>query len=245
MRLWKSWLIAEKDLKLIGRRRSFLVGLIVFPLFVGIGLPVILNHVIVNRGILAPEITNLLGAFGFFFVLLSVFLPLYISSYSLVGEKIEHSLEPLLSTPTSDGEILVGKYIGVFIPVIIAIYIGTVIFMILSDVFTSPHLGYNFFPNWSFGIIVLVTVPLANIYAISFSVFISSKVNNTQSAYQLGVFSVAPFIILYVMGELGIVSLSSNNNILIISGALFVMAVAMFFISRATFNRDEILTSWK
>ena len=33
-------------------------------------------------------------------------LPANLASYSMVGEKVERSLEPLLATPASDGEIL-------------------------------------------------------------------------------------------------------------------------------------------
>jgi ABC-2 type transport system permease protein len=211
----------------------------------GIGLPSLVEYLIVKRSIQTAAATNLLGAFGFFFMIFAVFLPLYISSYSLVGEKIEKSIEPLLSTPTSDGEILIGKYIGVFIPSILSIYLGSIIFMILVDLFTFGKFGYLFFPNVSFGIILLIAVPLASLYAISFSVFVSSKVNNAQTAYQLGVMSVIPFIILYVMGEIGIVSLNNDTNVLIISGAVLIMSILMYIVSRATFRRDEILTSWK
>ncbi len=245
MRLWKSWALARKDMKILIRRKSLVGGLLVIPVLLGVGLPAILEYVIIKKVVQSSVVVDLLGAFAYFFVLLSVVLPLYISSYSIVGEKLEKSIEPLLATPTSDEEILLGKYIGVFIPVIIAIWLGTAIFMIMADAFSSASLGYYYYPNQNFGILVLIAVPLACLYAISFSVFVSAKVNSTQTAYQLGVLTAVPFFILYVLGELGIVSLVSDTNILIISAALLVMAVVMFFISRATFKREEILTSWK
>lgn len=249
MRLWKSWLLAKKDLKILMRRRSLMVGLIVLPLFMGIGLPSLIHYVLIKRAAsltaTTPYIVNLLGAFGFFFILISIFLPLYISSYSIVGEKIEKSMEPLLATPTSDGEILIGKYIGVFIPALLSVYFGAIVFMILMDTFTFSFLNYLFFPNTSFEIVLLIAVPLAVLYAVSFSVFISSKVNSTQAAYQLGALSVLPFLVLYVMGEIGIVSLSNDTNILIIAGVLLIMAIVMYLISKATFKREEILVNWK
>lgn len=245
MRIGKTWILARKDMKIIRRRWPLMIGLVALPLILGMGLPVVLKVVTIRRSVPVPMVENLMGSFGFFFVIFSVFLPLYISSYSLVGEKIEKSLEPLLSTPTSDAEILFGKYIGVFIPVILAIYLGSFVYMAMADFLISSIIGYVFFPNWSFAIIMIIAIPTACIYAISFSVFISSKVNSVQSAYNLGVFSVAPFIILYVMGELGIVSLNDDTNVLIISGVLLVAAILMYFISRATFNRENILTAWK
>lgn len=215
------------------------------PLFMGIGLPLLLHYLITNRSLQPLLLADLLAAFGFLFILISVFLPLYISSYSIVGEKLERSLEPLLSTPTSDEEILMGKYISVFIPVILVIYLGAVIYMVLADALTYGALNYIFYPNSTFAIILLIAVPLACLYAISFSIFISSKVNSVQIANQLGILSIFPFVILYVMGEIGLVSLVSERNILIISGVLFLMSALMFLVTRATFKREEILTDWK
>ena len=63
-------------------------------------------------------------------------LPTAIASYSIVGEKVEKSLEPLLATPTTDGELLLGKSIAAFLPPLIATYIGALIFMVLIDIVT-------------------------------------------------------------------------------------------------------------
>jgi hypothetical protein len=48
-----------------------------------------------------------------------------------------------------------------------------------------------------------------------------------------------------VAGELKIVDLGSTSNLLIIAVALLVVDVLLFFVSRATFRREEILTKWK
>mgnify|MGYP001137926321 CR=1 FL=1 len=53
-----------------------------------------------------------------------------------------------------------------------------------------------------------------------------------------------PFGAIYVAGEIGIVSLETNN-LLIISGVLLLVDALLFFVSRSTFRREEILTKWK
>lgn len=245
MRLWKSWIIAKKDLKVI-RKRKLLIGLLVgLPLVLSIGLPSVLREVIGRRGFIPSVESDLISAFGFFFIIIAAMVPLYISSYGIVGEKMEKSIEPLLSTPTSDGEILMGKYIGTFIPSILAVYLGAIVYMVLIDAFTHSYFGYYFFPNAGFSILLLVAVPAASTYAITLSVFISSKVNNVMSAYQGGGTTLIPFLILYVLGEIGLVKLYETTYVLIISGALIAIAIIMFFISRNTFGREKILTEWK
>ncbi len=245
MKLYKSWTIAKKDLLVMERGKSPLILLIGLPLVFGIALPVLIHILILRKGFSAPVDSNLISAFGFLFMIIGALIPLYISSYSIVGEKIEKSMEPLLSTPTTDGEILMGKYIGTFIPAILSIYLGAAIYIILIDVFTGSDFGFYFLPDYAFLIILLVGVPITTTYAITLSVFVSSRVNSVMAAYQGGGVTLIPFLIIYVMGEIGIIKLEDTGNVLIISGALLVIAVVMYFISRATFNRDKILTEWK
>jgi ABC-2 type transport system permease protein len=46
------------------------------------------------------------------------------------------------------------------------------------------------------------------------------------------------------LGEINAVSLTAKN-LLVISAVLLLVDVILFFVSRATFRREEILTKWK
>lgn len=245
MRLWKSWLLAKKDLAVLRKRKGLMVAVVALPLLIGIGFPLLDNFIIFRKAPSNAFVETLLGAFGFFFMIISALLPLYISSNSIIGEKVEKSLEPLLATPTTDGEILLGKDISGFIPVMLSIYLGATIYMILIDAFTGNRLGYLFYPNWTFAIILFIGAPLACIYGVSFGVFVSSKTTSVQSSYQIGVFSISPFFILYILGEVGVVNLNSNTNLLFISAGLLVAVILLYFLSKVTFNREKILTQWR
>ncbi len=245
MNIKKSWIIAKKDIKIMMKRRTITVSLMVIPLILGIALPSLTYYLIIKKHVTVQYTIDHLSSFSFFFMILAALLPLYISSYSLVGEKIEKSLESLLATPVRESEILTGKYISSFIPTIISIYAGAVLFMVLSDIFTYRYIGYFYYPNSTFAISMIVGVPLSILYGISFGVFISGKVNNPQSAYQLGALSLIPFFILYILGEIGLISLSDTNNILIISSVLLVGVLIIFYASWSTFNSEKILTGWK
>jgi ABC-2 type transport system permease protein len=127
-----------------------------------------------------------------------------------VGEKVEKSLEPLLATPTTDGEILLGKSIAAFLPPILATYASAIIYMGLIDYLTYPKLGYLNYPNWSIGIILLLVIPLAEILSIEVSVIASSRASDVRAANQLGGLMFIPFMIIYLASELGVIVL---NNI--------------------------------
>jgi ABC-2 type transport system permease protein len=248
MRLSKSWIIASKDFTVYMKKKNLLYALIVVPLLVSFLLPGIMSyagHKNGGSGVPASELTVLLPAFSFFYLILAGYLPSSIASYSLVGEKVEKSLEPLLATPTTDSEILLGKGIAAFLPPVAAILAGSVIFMALMDLVTHSKLGYYFFPNWNAAIVLFLMVPLAVIMSVEWNVVVSSRVSDVRTAQQLGVVVILPFAGIYVSGELGIINLGVTNNLLIVAGILFVVDLLLFYVARATFRREEILTSWK
>ena len=245
MRLSKAWIIAEKDFAIFRKKKSVIYSVVLFPLLVSVGLPLVIQSSGSKSGGIPTEVLpTLLNAFSFFFIIGAVTLPTAIASYSLVGEKIQKSIEPLLATPTTEGEILLGKSIAAFLPPIAAIYIGAIIFMIFTDVLTYSKLGYLYYPNWNMGVIMLLLVPLGSILSIEFDILISSRVNDVRAAQQLGGMVALPFAGIYVVGEASVISLDAMN-LLIICAILVAIDVILFYVSKAVFRREEILTKWK
>jgi ABC-2 type transport system permease protein len=245
MRLSKAWIIAEKDFAIFRKKKSVIYSAVLFPLFVSISLPLIVQFIgSESGGIPAEALTTVLNAFSFFYITGAVTLPTAIASYSLVGEKVQKSIEPLLATPTTEAEILLGKSIAAFLPPIAAIYIGAVLFMALIDSLTYSTLGYFYFPNWNMGVIILLLAPLGSILSIEFDILISSRVNDVRAAQQLGGIVALPFLGIYILAEASILSLETIN-LLIISASLVAIDVVLFYISKAVFRREKILTKWK
>src|SRR5512136_2361300 len=151
MRLSKAWTVASKDFKTITKRKNILYSVIYFEVIVSIGLPFLIRYM-TSKPSAAAALPTLLNAFSFLFVIGAALLPVGIASYSLIGEKVQKSLEPLLATPTTDEEILAGKSIAAFLPAICSNYIGAVLFMVLVDLFTYSKLTYLYYPNWDIAI---------------------------------------------------------------------------------------------
>jgi len=195
-------------------------------------------------GIPAAQLPTLLNSFSFFLVIGAAFVPLGIASYSIVGEKVEKSLEPLLATPLTDGEILLGKSISAIVPTLVAMYAAAAVFMVGMDEVAFSKLGYYYFPNWTIATLLLILMPVAVVLSVEFSVIVSSRVNDVRSASSFGILMFFPFLAIYLASEIGIITLDVNN-LLIISGILLAVDVILFFVSTATFRREEILTKWK
>lgn len=237
--------IAGKDLRQIGHRRTVLVPLIAFPLLIAIGLPLIVfraEHR--SGGIPANVVTTLLGAFVVIFVIGAAILPTVIASYSLVGEKVERSLEPLLATPATDTEILLGKAAAATLPPLAALWIGAAVFMVWADLLTHHQLGYAYFPTGQSLVTVLLVLPLAAILSVQYSVLVSARVTDIRAAQQLAGLIVLPFAALYLLAELRVFSLD-GTGVAVLCIVLAVIDAALFGVTRATFRREEILTRWK
>ncbi|HXQ93350.1 MAG TPA: hypothetical protein VN739_10125, partial [Nitrososphaerales archaeon] len=204
---------------------------------------VVQNQIASSSGI--PTTYELgLESLTYFFVVFAAILPGSIAAYSIVGEKVEKSLEPLLATPTTDGEILLGKSIAAFVLPILAIWGGASIFMAATDYLTHKLLSYYYYPNWNSGVMLLLLAPLAAIFSIELTVIASSRVSDVRGANQIGGLMFIPFMGVFLAGVEGIITFSINN-LLIISLVVLIADVVLFFLSASTFKREEILTRWK
>ncbi len=244
MRWTKAWIVASKDFKIFLKKKTVLYSMIVFEVLISIGLPVLVRFVIGKSENAAVILPPLINAFFFWFVMGIVLLPTGIASYSLVGEKIQKSLEPLLATPTTDDEILAGKVIAAFIPAIAANYIGAVVFMVLVNAFTFHIFSYWYFPNWDIIIQLLLLGPLACLLSIGYNIIVSSRSTDVRAAQQLGALIMLPYGGVYVLVEIGVLTLNTTN-LLIMSAVLAILDVLIFWLVKATFQREVILTEWK
>jgi ABC-2 type transport system permease protein len=182
--------------------------------------------------------------FTAYFVITAAILPTIIASYSFVGEKLEKSLEPLLATPTTDGELLLGKSLAAFIPCVGATYIGALIFVIIIDGWSIINLGVLLVPTVYWAIVMGIVTPLVCILSVEANVIISSRVNDIRAAQQLGAFVILPIILVMILAST-VQTFPLITLALILSGGLALADIAMFYVSKATFQREEILTKWK
>ncbi len=248
MRLSQAWIIAAKDFQTFTRKGNILYSTFGVPLLVSVLLPGVLSLVVHRKAgspALGAALAHLLPAFAFFYLILAGIIPTTIASYTLVGEKVEKSLEPLLATPTTDSEILVGKSIAAIVPPLGAILVASAIFMALADAVTRGTLGNNFFPNGNALVVLFVMAPLAAAMSVAWNVVISARVSDVRIAQQMGALVVVPFAGIYVSGEVGLISLGVTRNLLLVAAGELVAAVLLLSFAVTTFRREAILTRWK
>jgi ABC-2 type transport system permease protein len=231
--------IARKDLTIMMARRSMRIALVALPL----GLAVLFSEIIAHGNFPATSLPQTLNAFLFFFMIYTGALPATIASYSMVGEKIERSLEPLLATPASDSEILLGKGLAALVPPLVAMWAGMGILMGAADAITHGTLGYLYFPNGLAALTVFGLAPLMAIMAVTYSVLCSARVTEVRTAQQLAALAAVPGVVIYVATLSGALHLDLPS-LAVVCGILAAADAALALAARAVFHREEILTRW-
>jgi len=260
VRLDRVWEIAKKDMASVRRHKYVLYGLIGVPLIFAILIPVTTIYPAVSsegpsenelppfaQPGMAPKQAMVMGLVNMavlMFMVLPDTIPSVIASYTFVGEKVNRQLEPLLATPTSDLELLIGKGLGAFVPAMAVTFASFAGFVVVVDLLTFPLFGYLLLPNSISAVVLLAYAPLVCLLSVSWCIFISSKVSDVRAAMQLSIVTVLPVMAFYFLFMGGIISLEWRA--LVAFGlALGSASAGLFTLSKATFQREEILTKWK
>jgi ABC-2 type transport system permease protein len=175
-------------------------------------------------------------------VLAPVAASMSVAAYSVIGEKQARTLEPLLATPITTFELIVAKVLGALIPsfaLTIAIF-GAYVAGVL--VFANPGVFWMLLTGRSLAT-VLLFAPMAALAALQLAVCVSSRVNDSRSAQQIGALIILPIAGLLVAQLTGSVILS-GERIVALAALLAVANAGLLRLAIALFDRESILTRW-
>jgi ABC-2 type transport system permease protein len=240
-----------------------LMFLVVFPFGIGIGLTAILGERAYND----PDLEKIYQAirssipaladaspkdlFQVFlhrqFIVLSLLIPVMstmtIATYSIVGEKVNRSLEPLLATPITTTELLLGKALAATIPAMavtwafFAIFAGGIRFM-------SNQQVYNAVVNPTALLIVVLVAPLIAVFALSLAIIASSRSADPRSAQQIAVIVVLPLVAV-IIGQVSGIFLLTPGLVVAAAAGLLAVDIVVLGVGVRLFERETILTRWK
>lgn len=186
--------------------------------------------------------TFVANQFLLLFLVMPLAVPMTIAAHSIVGEKQGRSLEPLLATPITTSELLLGKGVAAALPGVAATWLAYAVFLGLGGLLSGGLLLRVLLdPTWLVGIFLLA--PLLAGLAVGIGLIISSRVNDARLAEQLGMLVALPLFALLVGQAVGLVRLGP----LVLLGLAAVALVANLLVLRIAvrlFERETILTRW-
>ncbi len=182
--------------------------------------------------------------FMLFFLLMPLAIPVTIASYSIVGEKTTRSLEPLLATPTSTSEIILGKALAAAIPAIVATWVSFAIFLVAARFFVVSDRVYASILNPMWLVAMILVAPLMTVLSVNVAIIISSRVSDPRAAEQLGMLVMIPLLAIFFAQIFGVIALNTTSMFLM-AGGILLLDVILVGIGVKLFQREAILTHWK
>ena len=186
----------------------------------------------------------IVSQFLILFMMLPLAIPVAISAYSIVGEKTTRCLEPLLATPITTIELIIGKGLAAAIPAILATWGGFAIFAVGAHFLVQDRAVYARILDPMWLIAVIVTGPLMAVAAVVVSIIVSSRVNDPRTAEQISMVVIVPLMGIF-FGQVAGLFFLNTRIILAITAVLALADIGLVYLGVGLFQRETILTKWK
>jgi ABC-2 type transport system permease protein len=178
------------------------------------------------------------------FLMMPLMVPVTIASYSIVGEKVTRSLEPLLATPVTTVKLLLAKGFAAAVPGVVMTWIAYVIFLACARLSAVSQRVFSVFVDPMWLIAMFVLAPLMTIAAVNVGIIVSSRTNDPRAAEQLGSLIILPLMLLFMGAMTGFIMLNSAT-FWITAAIVMALDVGLTYLGVALFQRETILTRWK
>jgi ABC-2 type transport system permease protein len=187
-----------------------------------------------------PEIRRAVGVMSLFLLIVPLVIPPVIAAYSVVGERLQGTLEPFLTTPVRRDELLLGKAIAAFVP---SVAIAYAIYFIaaISIRVGAAHVVSEVVWHAPQMLAQILFTPLLAAWSIWLGIGISARASDVRVAQQLATLAGLPL--------LGFTSLISFQLItpsvplaITLALALLVVDVAAWWVVSRMFDRERLIT---
>jgi ABC-2 type transport system permease protein len=230
--------VFRKELSEYRRNGAIIATMAIFPLVIIIQ-PLIAILVVSSRasGVLSHEEPLL------YLLAIPTLVPATLASYSVVGERYQGTLEPVLTTPIRGEEFLLGKALAAFVPSLVIAYGVYVLFVAVVELFAHPGIAPAVIHGQEL-VAQLVFTPLLAAWSIWVGIGVSARTNDVRTAQQLSALASLPTI--------AVTTLIAYKVIQPTLGIAVGLAVALAVLDRlgwritsASFDRERLITSTK
>ena len=234
----RIWAMTKKELRDYRRNRFVVLTMAVMPLVFTVAPMVQLFAVKITTT--SPAFNARIGLSLLYMLIIPAIVPSSLSAYSVVGEREQGTLEPVLITPLSSQEFLFGKALAALLPTIAISYAVFGIFLAAAATFAQPAVATAIFSGSHIWIQLLFTPLLAG-WSILVGIAISTRSADVRTAQQLSVLASLP--------PLAVVALITFNVIHASRGITIGLAVALLVVDgfgwravAAMFDRERLVT---
>jgi ABC-type transport system involved in multi-copper enzyme maturation permease subunit len=165
--------------------------------------------------------------------------PAYVAAYSVVGERQQGTLEPVLTTPIRREEFLLGKALAALVPSLAVSYAVYAFFLACVELFAQPAVASALVRGPDL-LAQLLFTPLLAGWSIWVGIGISARSNEVRVAQQLGLLASLPSVAVTTLIALNVIH-ATLSLALGLAAALLVLNRLGWRITSAMFDRERLI----
>ena len=230
--------IVRKELRDFRRNRSLTVGMAIIPVLFCI-------QPLVAAFTLDPAASVMLRHQHVLLYMLGIpaLVPPFVAAYSVVGERQQGTLEPVLTTPIRRDELLLGKALAALLPSLAVAYVVYGLFVACVELFATPAVASALIrlPDL---LAQLFFTPLLAGWSIWVAILISTRSNDVRVAQQFATLASLPSIAVTTLVGLGVIKVSLVAGLIAAAALLLLNRIGWRFTS-AMFDRERLIIGTK
>ena len=230
--------VMQKEMREYRRNRFVITTMAVMPL-VFLVVP-LLTLFKIPASAAGSQIKGAVGVMSLLLLIVPIVIPPVISAYSVVGERVQGTLEPVLTTPVRRDELLLGKAVAAFVPsvgIAYAIYIVVAV----SIRFGAAHAVSAVVWHPPQMLAQILFTPLLASWSIWVGIGISARASDVRVAQQLATLAGLPLLAVTALVSFQLIKTSVPLAIGLALTLLVVDVVAWRVVSRM-FDRERLIT---
>jgi ABC-type Na+ efflux pump permease subunit len=175
-----------------------------------------------------------------YMLVIPVTMPSVVCAYSVVGEREQGTLEPILSTPIQREEFLIAKALAAFAPTLVIAYLVFGVFLGIAALFAHPAIVSAIYTG-SHVMVQLLFTPLVAGWAIWVGIAVSTRSTDVRVAQQLSVLGSVPPLIIVALMSLNVIS-ESTELAVALAAALLAFDLLAWRVVAQMFDRERLVT---
>jgi ABC-type Na+ efflux pump permease subunit len=177
-------------------------------------------------------------------LLIPVITPSTLAAYSVVGEREQGTLEPLLTSPLRREEFILGKAAAVMIPTVLLSYTVFGLFLAVVRLFAKHAVASDVFHQGPILLALFLFAPLLAGWAIVVGMAVSVRATEVRVAQQLGTLASFPPLGVVILFGAGVINPTFTVAAAFALGLLAVDIRAWRIVARM-FDRERLITGAK
>jgi ABC-type Na+ efflux pump permease subunit len=219
------------------RRNRFVIGTMAAVPVLFIILPTIQ---LIAANATGKDLSVRIGLSLLYMLVIPVTMPSVVCAYSVVGEREQGTLEPVLATPIRREEFLIAKALAAFVPTLVIAYAVFGIFLAVASLFAHPVIVSAIYAG-THVLVQLLFTPLLAGWAIWVGIAVSTRSTDVRVAQQLSVLGSFPPLIIVALMSLNVISESAALAVGL-AAALLAFDLLAWRVVAGMFDRERLVT---